>query len=153
MSDWPDQKIRSIAVSMILRASKVPATWRFTWIDRVHPAVSEKVVLWEEELPIVSCFISEVSWYVLTTRRILGFYSGQRYEAVPNQILDTYFGDFKGTAGQETELMRLKVPGGVALQLEYETGKASMAPIYYLRFWKYKYPILDRLRPDPSKNE
>ena len=39
-----------------------------------------------------------------------------------------------------------RLADGATVSLEYETGKASMAPIYYFRYWKIKYPVLDMLR-------
>ena len=33
---------------------------------------------------------------------------------------------------------------GVSLQ--YETGRGSMAPIYYFRYWWVKHPILHKLK-------
>jgi hypothetical protein len=36
-------------------------------------------------------------------------------------------------------------PIGAALQLEYETGKASMAPIYAAMYWERKHRFLDKL--------
>ena len=45
--------------------------------------------------------------------------------------------------------MALHTSNGTEVKLEYETFKASMAPIYYLMFWKRKYPILDKLKDEP----
>ena len=45
-----------------------------------------------------------------------------------------------------SELMRLRLANGRVLELEYETGPASMAPIYYFRYWTVKYPILAKLK-------
>ena len=45
--------------------------------------------------------------------------------------------------------MTLKFSEGHHIQLEFETGKASMAPIYYMLFWRRKYPILNKLSSDP----
>jgi hypothetical protein len=151
MHDWPDQKIRNIAVWNIEKASMAPATWRFTLIGEIHPIVAEQIVMQESELPVVSSFISEVSWYLFTTRRILGSYGGQRYEAAPADLLDQHFGNFKGYGHEETNVMRLTFPGDREVQLEYETGKASMAPIHYMQFWKLKYPVLDKLQFDPRR--
>ena len=149
MADWPDEKIRNIAVWHIEKASIDPATWRCTLIGKVHPTVAERILMQEGELPIVSSFISDESWYLFTTRRLLGTYGGQRYDALPAEILQYEFGNFKGYGHEETAVMNLKFPGGREVELEYETGRASMAPIHYLRFWELKYPVLDKLRFDP----
>ncbi len=150
MVDWPDEKIRNIAVWYIEKASMEPASWRFTMIGAVHPAVAERAAMEEGELPIASCFISEESWYLFTTRRILGTHGGQSYNEAANDILDSRFGSIKGDGHEETTVMKLKFPGGREVQLEYETGGASMAPIHYKEFWRLKYPVLDRLRFDPQ---
>ena len=126
-----------------------PATWRFTLIGAVHPTVAERVAMQEGELPIVSSLISDESWYLFTTRRILGTYGGQRYEAAPADIIKYRVGNFKGYGHEETDIMRLMFPDGSELELEYETGRASMAPIHYCLFWRLKYPVLDKLRFDP----
>jgi hypothetical protein len=46
------------------------------------------------------------------------------------------------------EVMTLKTSSGAEVKLEFETSKASMAPIYYIKYWARKYPILDKLRDD-----
>jgi hypothetical protein len=148
MTDWPDKKIRTVAQWYIEKASMDPATWRFTLIGTVHPAVSERITMQEGELPLVSCFFSDANWYLFTTRRMLGSYRSQQVAVVPTEIVEEKFGNFKGYRGEETNLLTLTLPDGRTMQLEYETGKASMAPIYYVRFWKIKYPVLDKLLSD-----
>jgi hypothetical protein len=149
VDNWPDQKIKNHAVFYIEQRSIEPATWRFTLIGAAHPEVSERVVMQEGELPLVSCFLSEASWYFFTTRRILGIYGGQRFELTPTEILEYHPGNFKAYGLGETLVMRLALSGGSDMQLEYETGIASMAPIQCIQFWKLKYPVLDKLRFDP----
>jgi hypothetical protein len=61
-------------------------------------------------------------------------------------VLEDRFGNFKGHGGKQTEVMTLVLADGREVRLEYETSLASMAPIYYLRYWKVKYPVLDMLR-------
>jgi hypothetical protein len=46
--------------------------------------------------------------------------------------------------------MTLRFAGGEETVLQYETGRASMAPIYYIRYWKIKYPILDKLKTEQA---
>ncbi len=100
-------------------------------------------------MPVVSFFCSEASWYLFTTRRILGSYSGQAVELAALDVVKDRFGNFKGHGGRETEVMVLQASSGTEVKLEYETFKASMAPIYYLMFWKRKYPILDKVKSEP----
>jgi len=146
MEDWPDEKIRSTALWYIGKHSMDPATWPYTLIGGSHAEVASRAELQLGELPLVSFFLSEESWYVLTTRRILGRFSGEPVEVPALDVLEDHFGNFKGFRGRETEIMRLKLVGGGEVRLEYETGRASMAPIYYFRYWKIKFPILDKLK-------
>lgn len=46
--------------------------------------------------------------------------------------------------------MVLRLADGSEDRLAFETGFASMAPIYAQRFWDIKYPILDVLKADPG---
>jgi hypothetical protein len=149
MTDWPDQKIRSTALWYIRKHSMDPTAWRWTRLAEPHPEVLGLVQLQVGELPVVSFFFSEASWYLFTTRRILGSYSGQTVEIPALDVVKYGFGNFKGHGGRETEVMRLQASSGSEGRLEYETFTASMAPIYYLMYWKRKYPILDKMKAEP----
>ena len=154
MTDWPDQKICSTALWYIEKAAMDPPTWRHTRIGKCHPEVSSRVQLQPGELVVVSSFLSDASWYLFTTRRILGSYGGQGVEMVALDVLDFDFANFKGygqldilqddflkSCGEkETEVMTLRHVSGIEARLEYETGRASMAPIFYMRYWKIKFP-------------
>jgi hypothetical protein len=98
------------------------------------------------ELPLVSFFFAEASWYLLSTRRVLGSYADQNVDVAALDVHADHFGNFKGVGGAKTELMTLRLTNGFEATLQYETGKASMAPIYYFRYWNIKYPVLGRLR-------
>jgi hypothetical protein len=150
MTDWPDEKIRFIALWSIRKPSMDPAAWRWTRLGDPHPEVLRYVQLQAGELPIVSFFRSESSWYLFTTRRILGSYLGQAVELAALDVVEDRFGNFKGHGGREIEVMALLTSSGSEVKLEYETFTASMAPIYYLMFWKRKYPILDKLKGEES---
>jgi hypothetical protein len=149
MSAYPDRKIQAIALWYIDRPSMDIASWQWTILGRVHEAVAKLVGLEPGELPIVSSYVSEESWYLLTSRRILGRYAGKQVSAVPLEVVSDDFGNFKGYRHVLKEEMVLHLVGGDEVRLEYETGYASMAPIYYSRFWKIKYPFLDKLVDDP----
>ena len=146
MENWPDQKIRKLSVRYIEKASMDPVSWRFTLIGKAHPALSGVVKMQAGELPIVSSFISENSWYLFTTRRVVGTYQGQKVELASVDCTRDSYGNFKGYGKQETEVMTLNHSGDEKAMLEFETGKASMAPIYYFRFWSIKYPVLVKFR-------
>lgn len=119
MSDWPDGKIRSTALWYIGKHTTTAPTWRYTLLDGAHRDVLPRVQLRPGELPLVSSFFSEASWYLLTTRRVIGSYAARTVDVT-------------------------------AVGLQYETGRASMAPIYYFLYWKIKYPVLDKLKADPG---
>ncbi len=150
MIDWPDEKIRNNASWYIQKHSTDPESWRYTHISRGHPEVRKRCGLQLGELVIVTSFISDASWYALTSRRIIGLYRGKLSDLQAVDVIEDKFRNFKGYRGVETEIMTLRRTGQPDTQLEYETGKASMAPMYYFRFWAIKYPVLDKLRHDPN---
>lgn len=146
MDLWPDDKIRSTALRYISKHVMDPSTWRATVIGAMHPQSSSLVELETGEFPIVSCFHSDVSWYVLSTRRVLGACRSRVVDIGVLQVAKHAFGDFKGYGGSPTEFVNLESTDGGSISLEYETGKASMAPIYYFRYWAIKYPLLGKLQ-------
>lgn len=124
-----------------------PSTWRATVIGAMHSQLCSLVELKTGESPIVSCFHSDASWYVLSTRRVLGACQGRAVDIAVLEIAKQSFGDFKGYEGSPIEFMNLESIDGRSISLEYETGKASMAPIYFFRHWTIKYPLLGKLQP------
>jgi len=150
MDDWPDTKIRNNAVWYIRKHAMDPESWRYTRLAEHHPEIVHRSGLQSGELPIVTSHISDSSWYALTTRRIIGTYDGCDINCAATDISEDRFGNFKGYGDAQTEKMILVRTGLPDLRLEYETSKASMAPIYYFRFWSIKYPILDKLKDDPN---
>lgn len=100
------------------------------------------------ELPIISFFRAEARWYLFTSRRILGEFSGKAVEADALDVIKNSFGNFKGYGRRETAIMTLYLADSSDVRLEYETNKASLAPIYYIMYWQHKYPILDKLKAD-----
>ena len=126
-----------------------PSTWLWTRLEEAHPEVLRFVDLQVGELPVISFFRSETSWYLFTSRRILGCFSGKSIKVAALEVVTDRFGNFKGYGGRETEVMTLHLSDGSDVTLEYETAKASMAPIYYLMYWQRKYPILDKLKAEP----
>ena len=152
MSEWPDAKIRSTALWYIGKHVMDPMSWRFTLVGDAHPEVSARARLGVEERPLVSFFLSEASWYLLSTRRVLGSYSGREVAVAALDVLEDHFCDFKGHGGAQVEVMTLRLASGLDSCLQYETGRAAMAPIYYFGYWKTKYPILDKLKTDPRRS-
>jgi len=140
-----DAKICSTALWYIRRHAMAPKDWRWTLLANAHPEVLALVHLDPGELPVVSFFRSEVSWYLLTTRRVLGSYSHETIDVNVLDVVESHFGDFKGYK-EAIDVMTLKTSSGAAVELEFETSNASMAPIYFMRYWDQKYPFLDKLR-------
>ncbi|MGD2179501.1 hypothetical protein [Lusitaniella coriacea] len=127
-----------------------PESWQYTRLSQHHPEVFHRFTLQPSELAIVTSHISDSSWYALTTRRIVGSYGGCIVDLAATNVTEDRFGNFKGYGDAQTEIMVLVCSERLDLRLEYETGKASMAPIYYFRFWSIKYPILDKLKDNPN---
>lgn len=145
MNEWPDEKIRSTSLRYINKHVMDPSTWRVTIVGEMHPSLSSLVRIKPGEFPIVSAFHSESSWYVLSTRRVLGAYHDEVIDEAVLDVVQHKFGNFKGLGQTTIEIMSLEVSGGRIAELEYETGKASMAPIYYFRYWAVKCPVLNKL--------
>jgi hypothetical protein len=146
MDDWPDEKIRSTSLRYINKAVMNESAWRATSLGEIHPKLTMLVDLQSGELPILSCFHSALNWYVLSTRRVLGICSENTVDVAVLDIVEPSFGNFKSVAPSTSELMRLRLGNGRVVELEYETGAASMAPIYYFQYWAVKYPILPKLK-------
>ena len=104
--------------------------WSNTIIEEIHPEVQGLVELQDGELPLVSCYFSAESWYVISTRRLTGLYCGDLKEIDVLDIASERFGNFKGLSNKKTEVLTITTIGNSEVKFEYETGKASMAPIY-----------------------
>ncbi|RYD67690.1 MAG: hypothetical protein EOP83_02345 [Verrucomicrobiaceae bacterium] len=122
-----------------------PEEWRFTRIGELHPEIPRCLSLEPEELAVVSAFLSPGSWYVFTTRRVVSHLDGETQSLDPSGGLREWFGNFKGIGEISCDVAILSAPSGARLRVEYETGKASMAPIYAARYWSQKHPILHKL--------
>jgi hypothetical protein len=146
MSGWPHTKIRATALAYIGKHCMNPDTWRFTLIGDAHPDVIMRARLEPDEVPVVSFCLGPESWYLFSTRRVLGCYGSKDVEVAALDVRESRFGDFKGSHGAELELMHLRLDSGLDAVLQYETWNASMAPIYYFRYWRVKYPVLDKLK-------
>jgi hypothetical protein len=142
--------------------------WRYTRLLALGSPTSSKVVLARGELGIVSCEISQESWYFMTSRRLTGQCKHMRFDAQALDIDEWKWGDFK--TGRTCEAIReegwgplnlepkvgdakIRCRSGVEHSFQYETGHASMAPIYYAHFWTVKYPALQALNIDRLRRE
>ena len=142
MDDWPDTKIRNNLDWYIRKHVMDPESWRYTRLADHHAEVIHHAGLQTGEIPIVTSHISDSSWYALTTRRIIGTLDGTDVDLTATNITDEKFGNFKGYGNALTEIMVIVRSGQPDTRLEYETGKASMAPIYYFKFWEKSFLYL-----------
>jgi hypothetical protein len=94
-----------------------PTTWRYTLVGDAQPEVLTRAELQLGETPLVSCFFSEMSWYVFTTRRVVGGYGGRAVDAAALDVLKNRFRNFKGYGGTELEVMRLRFASGIEAAL------------------------------------
>lgn len=108
-------------------------SWQYTRLDTIHDELHAFVVLEEGELPIVSSYVTSDQWYLMTSRQVWSCLAGQVERAAGASITNSVTGNFKGFGAQKLERMTLKLREGGELDLDFETGFASMAPIYYAR--------------------
>lgn len=148
MSEF-DVKIRNNADWYIRKHSMKLEAWRYTRLNDHHNKLVEHLDSGDGELPVVTSYVSEQSWYILSTRRVISFVNGKRGDVPASETETSGYGNFKGYGNQRTERMTLQSQHLPAASLEFETGYASMAPIYYFRFWAIRYPIIDKLYHDP----
>jgi hypothetical protein len=121
-------------LASIRRHSMDVENWRKTLIAELHPSLVDCAQLYDQESVLVSCYHSEADWYVFTSQRVLGITGSQTYSAPVDAISDYDVECFKvpeGTVG--TFKMKLFLVKGGALEVKCEAGKASMAPIYFVR--------------------
>jgi hypothetical protein len=137
-----DQEAYRIAVASIRRHSMNAEDWDNTLIGELHPGIVGSISLNPGEIAIASSFYSAESWWVITTRRISSCYQGSTSSLDPRFGVEATFGNFKGIKrSQAPEATATEVATIIAsrsqecLRFEFETGKASMAPIYGCMFW------------------
>jgi hypothetical protein len=143
MSDWPHSVIQA-ALLQYIRSHVKQSNWRFTQLAEVHDALARVIQLDPGELCVVSCFIDGQRWYVMTTTRVFGIYRGSRFEFSPLQVRKCTWGDFKQEGRVQIEVAEVQLIGGDKITMAYEAGFASIAPIYYERFWHTRYPAIER---------
>lgn len=143
MSQWPHSVIQAAVLQYIRSHVKQP-NWSFTQLGEVHDALARVIQLNSGELCVVSCFIDGQRWYVMTTTRVFGIYRGSRFEFSPLHVRKCIWGDFKQEGRVQIEVAEVQLIGGDKITFAYEAGFASIAPIYYERFWHTRYPTLER---------
>ena len=128
-----------------------PANWLFTRISEHYDCALPNINRTDGELAIVTARTSEFNWYALTTRRIIGETNNASFDVPAAQIVGCDFGrNAKGYGSQQFALATVTCRDGSQVQLEFETGRAWMAPQYYMSWWVRKYVILDVLKFDPT---
>lgn len=153
-AEWPDRSAHEIAVASIRRHSMKADEWEWTAIGELRPQLAHRVLLHAHELPLASAFINDKNWYAFTTRRIVACHAGVIGEIDPRYGTESRFGNVKGLPGGVDNADRLvpveiahvrSLRTGESVAFEYETGYASMAPIYASRFWdgkgRFRLPI------------
>jgi hypothetical protein len=150
MSEWPHQYLRAALLQYIRSHAMKQPNWRFTQLEVLHDALARVISMQPGELCVVSCFIDAQRWYVMSTSRVFGIYRGTRFEFSPLHIRKCTWGDFKHEGQLQIDVAEILLTTGAKVTLAYEAGFASMAPIYYERFWHSRYPTLGRVadRPD-----
>lgn len=141
-TDTFDDEAQRIAVASVRRHSMDSENWKFTVIGKLHNEISRLLSLNSGELVIASGFFSSDSWWCITTRRIVASIEGHLAELDPRYGIDSTFGNFKGIKRSEAPMAPTKEIATVmsknderTVKFEFETGKASMAPIYACMFW------------------
>jgi len=88
----------------------------------VQKAITERVRLGEDELPVIASTPTEQSWFLLTTKRLLLF-TGNESETVETssigEVLPAEFGQVKK---EEMSWLKLATRGGRKLQVQVEAG-------------------------------
>lgn len=126
----------------IHKSSMRHSAWRYTRLDTIHDELRPILTLEQTELPIVSSYIDSDRWYLLTSRSVWSGLAGHITCTPGPDIAKTVSQNFKGFSQQEVGRMILELHDGSEVQLDFETGFASMAPIHYMRYWTIKFPAL-----------
>ena len=159
-----DTRIQDIALQYIRKVVEGGGSrWLSTTLGAMHPSLVGRLSLEDAELILVCGFFSEESWYAFTTRRIVSQFGGILHSIDPSHGIRADFGDFKGRASDRSDPLAMQaaasyagvIPREVAtitasdtravIRFEFETGGASMLPIYAARYWVVKHPALDKL--------
>lgn len=113
--------------------------WEWTILDRVHEVLASEISLQHDEYSIVSYYAGADDWTLMTTHRMVGSVDAQRTEVGRDDFRTTDFGNFKQDL-DSPRITRARIAvRGESHTFLYESGYASMAPIYYFRFWSVKW--------------
>lgn len=153
MNPWPDEKIYNNVIWEIRRHSMDPELWRYTRIKNHHDEVLASYGPANGERAVVTAVTSDGNWYALTTRRLVGVSYDGPFDVPAHLMTDCTFGDnAKGYGNVELSIATVKQRANGSVTFEFETGKAWMAPEYYVSWWVRKFPILDVFKFDPASS-
>jgi hypothetical protein len=119
--------------------------WLYTRLLHLHDELKSVVVLQLKECLIVSCYIDRDHWFAMTSARMITCNNNEKVVANPLDAKWWDWGDFKTGLEPRIGTARIDLKDGTSFSFQYETGYASMAPIYYELFWRVKYPALHNL--------
>ena len=109
--------------------------WSYTLVGDCHPELLSKDIPGQ---PIVSFYVQDWCWFLLTTQRVAGFHRELDIAIEPRKVTKVSFGKFTNLGTSGIGEMTLQTDHG-DFRLAYETGNAAMATIYYFRFWLLKH--------------
>jgi hypothetical protein len=133
-----DQSIKNIVVAAICRHSMDMNTWTHTqlWdegdsIPKAKLSLACNVGL--DELPIIYFYIDPANWTLITTRQIYYAVDNQVSSVAVSNVVSHKVSNFKGYSEQKVQRMEIHSQDRGIHYCPFETGKASMGPIYALR--------------------
>jgi len=135
------QFIRKRCLEVIRKAAMNESSWEMTILDAIHSSLSKRLKIKEGEYPIISFFAGDRDWTIYTTRRLIGESDGVSLEIESEDFASWDYGNFKQDLDSPRVIEAVTQHKGRKAGIRYESGYASMAPIYYFRFWKIKWPV------------
>lgn len=112
-----------------------------TILDDIHPSIRPNVQLDEDEFPVASFFAGDGDWTLYTTNHLIGEIDGARTCTKRSDFGSCDFGDFKQDLDSACVKRATMSCLSNRVHFLYESGYASMVPIYYFKFWSLKWPV------------
>lgn len=134
MSNKTDQSLRNICIAAIKRHTSHRPLCHWTKYYEIQRLPDLGIFYFafssvEEELPIVSVIISTQNWMIITTRKVVGEYQGERQIIPIEQLRISNWGDFKETEANLFTQIELEAKDSQRCTFQKETGAASLIPI------------------------
>ena len=151
MNHWPDKKIFNNVLWDIQQNAMGPESWALTRLVDCHASITQHIDSKDGELALVSARTTDSNWYALTSRRIIGEMNQNAFDVLADRITNCNFGmNPKGHRNVKFAVATITHLDGPPVLIEFETGRAWMAPEYYMSWWIRKYAILDVLKFDQN---